>query len=346
MKAQESVARKYYQDVDEKCKTTVSCGRNLNLSYLQGKLSPCYHRDDTIRLIQKILLRKNKANVLLTVRAGCGKTAIVEGLAAAITQNKLSYIGACVKAEKAYKSALKKWEANGKSGEMPVLNKPSEPPLCNCVIYDLSLNGMVGGTKYRGEFEERIDAVIKECRNNPNVILFMDEIHHLCVVGATTGSVSAGEILKPALARKDICVIGATTEERGEIYQDKALTRRFTELEIPELGAAAAIATAERVLCDYCAYHQISTDVPASYLLSYVKRFLPGTVFPDNFINVVDETLAGAVLDELPAVDMGHFSATLSRMTGRTVLCTDEYKVSQSGANNGNQCVNHILFAR
>lgn len=332
MGAQSREARKYYAEVDEKCKTIAAYSRNLNLNYLQGKLSPCYHRDEAIRNIQKILLRRNKANVLLTGRAGCGKTAVVEGLAAVITESKLWYIQSCAKAEAAYKRALKKWEDNGRKGEKPAQVDPHKPPLCDCVIYDLSLNGMVGGTRYRGEFEQRIDAVIKECRNNPNIILFIDEIHHMCVIGASESSVSTGQILKPALARKDVCVIGATTlEEKAEIYKDKALARRFSELELSELGNNAATDTAANILRDYCAYHQISTSVSSAHLLSCVQHYLPGTVFPDNFINVVDETLASAVLDGFPAVDMSHFTTTLSRMTGQIILCAEECPASQAG---------------
>ena len=310
--------------MDSKCPALLRHGRNLNLAYMDGKLEPCFHREDLIRSIQRLLLRKNKANILLTGPAGCGKTAIAEALAAAISDSRVRYLKACDAALDAYLKAKQAWEA-GQLPQVPKQQMPEKPPLCDCVVYELSLNSAVSGTKYRGEFEERLEEILREIRGNPRVILFVDEIHHICRVGAAEGCVSAGQILKPALARNEIRLIGATTtQEKADILQDPALARRFTQLEVPQLQAEAAQDTAKGILKHYSHYHKVTTKVPADWILAQVQFHLPDTVFPDNFINVVDETLAGAVLDGNKVVNMADFNDTLSRMTGRLILSMDQ----------------------
>lgn len=332
MKINESKVRRHYTETDKACPVIAANARNLNMLFLDGQLEQCCQRDDTIRMIQKILLRKNKANVMLTGPAGCGKTAVVEGVAGMMTLSRMLYIQACTKADRQWQKDKAKWEVNGRQGSCPERIKPPELPLCDCVIYDISLNNLVSGTKYRGTFEEKLQTVLAECKANPHVILFIDELHQFCTAGAAEGALSAAEILKPALARNEIRVIGATTtEEKVDIQKDKALARRFSEVEIRELRADAARKTAENILRNYCAYHNVRADVSAADLLVYVRHYLPETVFPDNYINVVDETLAGAVLDGLTSVRMQHFGETLSRMTGRVILCADQTDTAQAG---------------
>lgn len=304
--------------------------RNLNLMYLKDQLDPCYYRDGIIVAMQKILLRKNKANVLLTGAAGCGKTAIAEGLASVIAERRVAYqqeykdaYAAHLKAHKAWKRLVKKMEEEEDFNfpSEPQFAEPARPHLSSCIIYDLSLNALVGGTKYRGEFEERLQEILDECKANPNIILFIDEIHQIGRVGASEGSEGAAQILKPALARNDIRVIGATTsEEKSYITKDKALCRRFCEVNVPQLAGVAAHETTQKILADYCKFHKVSTEVPAIDILAKTQHFMPDTVFPDNVINVIDETLAGAVFDGIKCVDMTHFNATLSRMTGLIIL--------------------------
>lgn len=304
--------------------------RCLNLLYIDGKLDPCYHRDNTIVAMQKILLRKNKANVLLTGAAGCGKTAIAEGLAAVLAERRIAYQEEWTTLRSKYLKAHKAWErecAKFDADEMskyptePQWIEPTKPHLASCVIYDLSLNALVSGTKYRGEFEERLQEILDECKANPNIILFIDEIHQIGAVGASEGSEGAAQILKPALARNDIKVIGATTtEEKSYITKDKALARRFCEIEVAPLVGNPAIETAEKILADYCAYHKVNTAVSATDILAKVQYFMPKSVFPDNVINVIDEALAGAVFDGLQSVEMSHFNAVLSRMTGVIIV--------------------------
>lgn len=317
-----TTAHAYYERTDETCPSVAKYSRNLTRLHLEGRLDACYHRDIPITQIQKILLRKNKANILLTGPAGCGKTAIAEGLAAIIAERKVAYAEACARAKRTYNAAVKKWEKQAQlSDPRPEYVEPPKPLLCDCVLYDLSLTAMVSGTRYRGDFEERMQNLLNECRKNPNIILFIDEFHLVCSVGGAEGCEGAAQILKPALARNDIRVIGATTtEEKSAISADKAFARRFSELNIEQLTGNAAMETTENILRDYCQFHKVSTEVSATDLLAQVQYFLPTSVFPDNIINVVDETLASAVFDGIGAVDMPHFNAVLSRMTGQVIL--------------------------
>ena len=328
MNAREEL-KEIYKRFNRSVEVIPKYSRCLNLLYLEGQLDPCYHRDQTLVSMQKILLRKNKANVLLTGAAGCGKTALAEGLAAIIAERRVAWQEerntlhkAYLKAHKAWKRACAKAIDNDTDEPVePQWIEPPKPHLASCVIYDLSLNALVGGTKYRGEFEERLQQVLDECKKNPNIILFIDEIHQIGTVGASDGSEGAAQILKPALARNDIRVIGATTtEEKAYITKDKALARRFCEVEVAQLVGEPAVETAEKILVDYCKFHKVSTEVCATDILAKVQFFLPQSVFPDNIINVIDEALAGAVFDGLKAVDMSHFNAVLSRMTGLVIV--------------------------
>ena len=314
-----------YTKTDKSCPTISQFGRNLNQLWLSGKLDPCLYRDDLLLTIQKNLLRKNKPNVLLTGVAGCGKTAVAEGLAAILTQRRLDHTRLCEAALKEHKQLLDRWSDAGGIDDSPEYVAPPAPPLYDCVVYDLSINAMVGGTKYRGDFEERLENVIRECRTNPNIILFIDEFHCILSAGACNENLTgAAQMLKPALARGDIRVIGATTtEEKGRLLNDKAFARRFTELEVPVLQGDTALNTARSILKYYCAHHTVPTDILADEILEQLQFHLPDTVFPDNFINVVDETLAGAVFDGENTVSRTAFYKTLSRLTGRIIIDPD-----------------------
>lgn len=314
----EKMALTYYKQVDTECPNIAKYSRNLNLLYLNHSLDPCYGREAYIEQIQKILLRKNKANVLLTGVAGCGKTALAEATAAQLTKRKLAYELACDQEWKAYKTMVRaRMRADGAYGgeAEDSFEAPPKPHLCDCVIYDLSLTALVGGTKYRGDFEDRLQKIVDECKDHPNVILFIDEIHRLTTVGKAEGSESSAQALKPALARKELRVIGATTtEEKDYISKDAALWRRFCEILVTPLSGEDAEKTAEHILQDYCQFHEIVTDASAVELLQAVQQRLPNSVFPDNLINVIDETLASAVFDDRYAVGMVQFQQTLDRM--------------------------------
>lgn len=321
-KAKETIVGAY-SSFNSQCHNLSKLARNLNHLYLTGKIDPVYHREGLLETIQKILLRKNKANVLLTGPAGCGKTAIAEGLAAIVTDRRVAYQVQYDKARQAFNKLHKAWEEKGDTLEPePEFVEPPKPLLSDLVIYDLSLTSLVGGTKYRGDFEERLNEVVKECRKNPNIILFIDEIHQIIKAGATEGNEGAAQMLKPALARKDIRCIGATTTAEAKVLEkDAAFMRRFNLIEVMPLVGDAAVETAEHILKNYCEYHQVSCpSVDAADLLAQVNFFMPTSVFPDSFINLVDETLAGAVFSGLSTVNMTHFNATLSRLTGKIIM--------------------------
>lgn len=325
IKAREEIVGAY-ASFNNKCPNLSKMARNLNHLYLTGRIDPVYHRDSLLESIQKTLLRKGKANVLLTGPAGCGKTAIAEGLAAIIAERRVAYQVEYDREYVEYKKAHKQWERDMAEGiyfDEPQFIEPPRPMLSNLVIYDLSLTSLVGGTKYRGEFEERLNNIIRECRENPNIVLFIDEIHQIVKAGATEGNEGAAQMLKPALARKDIRVIGATTnEETKEMEKDSALMRRFNRIEVMPLVGEAASETAEHILRNYAEYHKVKVadEVESTDLLALINCFLPNSVFPDNFINLVDETLAGAVFEGAQKISMSDFKATLSRMTGKVII--------------------------
>jgi ATP-dependent Clp protease ATP-binding subunit ClpC len=316
----EKMVLTYYKQVDTECPTIAQYSRNLNLLYLDSSLDPCYCREAHIDQIQRILLRKNKANVLLTGVSGCGKTALVEGVAAQMTKRKLAYELSCDQEWKAYKAMLRaRIRPEGAYTDEEDFEAPPKPHLCDCVIYDLSLTALVGGTRYRGDFEKRLQKIIDECKMHPNVILFIDEAHRLTAAGKAEESESSAQMLKPALARNEIRMIGATTtEEKAHIAKDKALWRRFCEIVVTPLAGEAAAKTAECILQDYCRFHGIITDASSLELWEQVQERLPNSVFPDNWINVIDETLASAVFDGRYAVGMAQFLQVLDRLAENT----------------------------
>lgn len=316
-------ALRYMNAIEGKCPTLTKCGRNLTRLALQGKLDKVYHRDTEIINIQKILLRKSKANVLLTGPAGCGKTAIAEHLAQALALRMTDLCQELNRADLEYEMDRRAYNDDPGSMEEPTLREVPRPILSKSVIFDVSLTALVGGTKYRGEFEERVQALIAECKECPQVILFIDEIHQIIKAGATEGNEGAAQMLKPAMARKDICVIGATTTDEAEtIWKDKAFARRFNEIKVLPLIGEKARTTAESIFEDYAKFHDVKVDATATAMeiLEKISYFLPKSVFPDNFINVVDETLAGAKFDGLTEVGMTHFNAVLSRMAGVVIV--------------------------
>lgn len=304
--------------------------RNLTLMALDGKLDACYHRDAPITAIQKILLRKSKPNVLLTGPAGCGKTAIAEGVASVLAERAMRQTTKELMAEDAYRKAWKNWDKAvtkaGENGEYIHIPEPmrEEVPkdfLSDCVVFDLPLSALVGGTKYRGDLEERIQKILDECHRYPNIILFIDEIHQIISSGKCEGGEGVAQMLKPALSRCDIRVIGATTTDEAQILmKDKALARRFNEVEIAPLCGMPAEETAHNILADYSKHHAVTAEMNVELMLANIKAFLPKSVFPDNFINVVDETLAGCKFDGKTTATMADFNATLSRMAGIVIV--------------------------
>lgn len=289
--------------------------RNLNLQVLTGQISAVYNRENLIDTLQKILLRKNKANVLLTGAAGCGKTAIAEGLAHRITQINLDYRKKLAKAAKV-ESYYEEIDPTT-TAQIPM------PLFADCIIYELSMNALLSGCRYRGDFEEKLQKVMDIVAANKNIILFIDEIHQINAIGVSDNASSMGQILKPALSRNEIRLIGATTTQEAEefIKKDKALIRRFTEVVVPQLHGDSAVECLAKVMVDYAKYHEVKIKgVDAKTLLEKVQYFMPDGIFPNNVIDVIDETLAAARFDNKKAVGMADINKTLSRLTG-LVIC-------------------------
>ena len=244
-------------------------GRDMTQMAKDGKLDPIIGREDEIQRVIQILSRRTKNNPCLIGEPGVGKTAIVEGLALKINE-----------------------------GSVPqtVLNKK---------VVTLDLSGMVAGSKYRGEFEERIKKVIKEVTEAGNIILFLDEIHTLIGAGGAEGAIDASNILKPSLARGEIQLIGATTiaEYHKYIEKDAALERRFQPVTIEEPTEEQTIAILNGIKDKYEKHHKVTiteTAVEAAVKLS--ARYINDRNLPDKAIDLMDEAAAAASLNgmELP----------------------------------------------
>ena len=227
------------------------------------ELDPVIGRDAEIRNVIRILSRKTKNNPVLIGEPGVGKTAIAEGLAEKIA-----------------------------AGDVP-------EELLDKRILLLDLSGMVAGTKYRGEFEERIRAVLDEVRRDGNVILFIDELHTIVGAGSAEGAVDAANILKPALGRGEIRVIGATTleEYRKFIEKDAALERRFQSVQVGEPDEKQALQILHGLRPKYEAYHGLSIEDEAlRTAVTLSKRYLPDRFLPDKAIDLIDEAAASVKL--------------------------------------------------
>ncbi len=272
----------YLHTIDEKIPDVAHYSRNLNLLSLTGKLPPTYNREKEIETIKTILLRRMTPNPLLIGKAGCGKTAIVEAVAK-------TYVDAALAGEKFY-------------------NIP--------IIYDLSLSSLLSGTKYRGDFEQRLDNIIKSLTKVPNIIIFIDEIHILNTTGNADGAISAGQQLKPALARGEFRCIGATTDEeyKEHVATDKALARRFSLIKVLPLVGAAQKSCISNTIREYGEYFNIDTsEVTTETMAMIIKDIIPDTVFPNNVINIIDETLAIAKYHQKKKITDADIKKTVGR---------------------------------
>ena len=253
--------------VDKKIDSPIlnELGINMNKTSLTGKYDPVIGRDDQINQVIQVLLRKNKNNPLLVGEAGVGKTAIVEELARRIAIGNIPY------------------------------------KLKNKQIYSISMSSLVAGTKYRGEFEEKLNSLINEVITNGNIILFIDEIHTLMGAGGAEGAIDASNILKPYLARGDLHVIGATTisEYNKFIVNDKALDRRFKKIYVSEANMDMIKNILFGLKKIYEKYHNVilSKDV-----LSYIVKVSSVCIFngkqPDKAIDLLDEVCSYVLLNK------------------------------------------------
>lgn len=231
-------------------------GTDLTKAAAEGKLDPVVGREKEIQRVSEILSRRKKNNPILIGEPGVGKSAIVEGLAQLI------------------------------------VNRLTSPILFNKRVVTLDLTGVVAGTKYRGQFEERIRALIKEIEQNPDVIIFIDEIHTLIGAGSTPGSMDAANILKPALARGTIQCIGATTldEYRNSIEKDGALERRFQKVMVEPTTVDETLQILNNIKDRYEAHHHVSyTDDAITACVKLTDRYITDRFFPDKAIDAMDE---------------------------------------------------------
>jgi ATP-dependent Clp protease ATP-binding subunit ClpC len=237
----------------------VEFSRDLTESALEGKLDPLVGRENEIDRVVQILCRRTKNNPVLIGEPGVGKTAIVEGLAQRII-----------------------------SGDVPSF-------LLDKRILALDLSLVVAGTKYRGQFEERMKMIMRELIENPQYIIFIDELHTLVGAGSAEGSLDAANILKPALSRGEIQVIGATTpaEFRKSIEKDRSLERRFQSVKVPAPNEAEAVSILEGIKDRYESFHNVRySDEALEAAVFQSHRYLPDRFLPDKAIDVIDE--AGA----------------------------------------------------
>ena len=241
-------------------KTLAEFTRDLTAMAREGRFDPVIGREEEIARTIRILSRRTKNDPVLIGEPGVGKTAVVEGLAERIGE-----------------------------GNVP-------DALLDQRILSLDLAGMVAGTKYRGEFEERIRALLDEVRREGNVILFIDELHTIVGAGSAEGAVDAANILKPALGRGEIRVIGATTlaEYRRYIEKDAALERRFQSVQVGEPDEEKTLAILRALRPRYEEHHGLEIDDAAlCAAVTLSKRYLPDRFLPDKAIDLVDEAAAG-----------------------------------------------------
>jgi ATP-dependent Clp protease ATP-binding subunit ClpC len=253
-----------------KTPTLDNFGKDLTQLAMEGRLDPVIGREKEIRRCSQILARRKKNNPLLVGEPGVGKTAIVEGLAKMIIERTCPRI------------------------------------LFDKKIITLELSTLVAGTKYRGQFEERMEAVIQEASAHPNIILFIDEIHTLIGAGSASGSLDAANILKPALARGEIQCIGATTlnEYRESIEKDGALNRRFQQVTVDPSTAEQSRQILENIREKYEDHHAVKyTDESLDACVTYSTRYIQDRFLPDKAIDLMDEAganvhISGVVVPE------------------------------------------------
>ena len=231
-------------------------GRNLTAAAREGKLDPVIGRETEIERVMQVLSRHTKNNPVLIGEPGVGKTAVVEGLAQAIAKN-----------------------------DVPETLKDKQ-------VYSLDLGALVAGSRYRGDFEERLKKVFKEIKTRGDIILFIDEIHTLVGAGAAEGAIDAASILKPMLARGELQTIGATTldEYRKHVEKDAALERRFQPIQVKEPSVAHTIEILRGLRDRYETHHRVSiTDGALAAAANMADRYVSDRFLPDKAIDLIDE---------------------------------------------------------
>ncbi len=281
-----NLSMKSYSGTREKRSSTPALdefGRDLTVLARENRLDPVIGREDEIERVLQVLTRRLKNNPVIIGEPGVGKTAIVEGLCQRII-----------------------------AGDVP-------EPLLSKRIISLDLGALIAGTKYRGQFEERLKIVMKEIAQNDNIVLFIDELHTLIGAGAAEGSIDASSMLKPALSRGEVQCIGATTpdEYRKYIQRDRALERRFQPIHVQPPDVSTTIDILDGLKTRYEAHHRVKITrdaVTASAKLS--DRYIQDRYLPDKAIDVIDETGARIKLKRLtPPIELKDLDFRLSRLS-------------------------------
>ncbi len=247
------------EETQKQNKNLEKFGKDLTEAAKNGEIDPVIGREDEIRRVVEILSRRTKNNPVLIGEPGVGKTAVAEGLALRISR-----------------------------GEVPELLKDKR-------VFSLNLTGMIAGTKYRGDFEERIKGLIEELKKDGNTILFIDELHTIVGAGSAEGSADAANILKPTLAKGDFQVIGATTlsEYRKYIEKDSALERRFQPVKVGEPSKDEAKAILRGLRDSYEAHHKVKiSDEAIDAAVELSSRYIADRFLPDKAIDLMDESAA------------------------------------------------------
>ena len=275
-------------------------GRNLTALAAKGGLDPVIGRADEIDRVIQVLCRRTKNNPVLIGEAGVGKTAILEGLAQAIVAKKVPEL------------------------------------LAGKQLYAIDLPLMVAGTKYRGQFEERIKAVIDEVRNSGKVILFIDELHTIVGAGGAEGAMDATNIIKPALSRGELQCVGATTldEYRKGIEKDSALERRFQPIVVNPPGIEDSIKILEGLRSTYEQHHHVRYAPGAlESAVRLADRYITGRFLPDKAIDVMDEAGAKAHISSVIAPpDLSRFTAKLELLSNEKNQAISEQKFEEAAA--------------
>ncbi len=266
--------------------------RDLTSLARENKIDPVIGRENEIQRVVQILSRRSKNNPCLIGEPGVGKTAIAEGLALKIAK-----------------------------GQVPELLKDKR-------IVSLDLTGMVAGTKYRGDFEERIKGVIDEVKNSKDIILFIDEVHTLIGTGSAEGAVDAANILKPSLARGELQLIGATTidEYRKNIEKDAALERRFQPITVGEPSVEDAIEILKGIRDKYEAHHKVKiTDEAVKSAVNLSNRYIGDRFLPDKAIDLIDEAASRVRLkSSTPPPEIKEMETRLSSLSAEKEMAVNQ----------------------
>ena len=288
------------QSADESLEALDKYGIDLNQKALDGELDPVIGRDEEVQRMMQILIRKTKNNPILIGEPGTGKTAIVEGLA------------------------------------QRIINKEVPLSLQNMRVISLDMSRLIAGAKYRGEFEERLKAVVDEVQATSNIILFIDEIHTIIGAGASEGSMDAANILKPALARGELHTIGATTlkEYRKYFEKDTALQRRFQPVKVEEPSINEALQILRGIKERLESHHNVTiTDAALVSAAKLSDRYISDRFLPDKAIDLIDEAAAELKMQiESEPTDLAKVKRALS-----TLLVEKEALRMEEGSKNASR---------